>query len=117
MGLMLPGKQGLREVIDGWTVTWVGPRTVRLEKDTPEYRKWTGAPGFVETTGDADMPRDEIVRRALAVGKVNDDMIEVKMALPERSFVEIHALMGAIGFDGLSRLLYVKPDPIADQGE
>jgi hypothetical protein len=107
---MLPRKGGRvePEVIDGWTVTWVGPRTVRLEKDTEAYRKWTGAVGFVETTGDADMPRAEIVERALACGKTNDDLMEVKTALPERSFTEIHALMGAIGFDGLSRLLYVK---------
>lgn len=100
MGRMMTGKEPAPPEIEGWTVRWTGPRTVHLQKDTEGFRRHTGAPGFVETTGSAETPRADILQSALAVARTNDELIALKTAIPERTFAQLLLLRDAMGEGG-----------------
>jgi hypothetical protein len=55
----------LRQTIgNGWTLTHLTDRTVELRKESADYRRLTGADGFVLVRGEPGIPRHILIDQA-----------------------------------------------------
>lgn len=64
---------------NGWSITHLTDRVCELKKDDYSYRKITGADGFVRVRADQDVPRYDLIERAIERARQSD--IELAMRI------------------------------------
>src|SRR5215218_2043889 len=64
----------------GWTLFHLTDRVVELRKDDWTYRRYTGRDGYVKLRGEPGLDRNELLNKAIALAKRNDEELATKVS-------------------------------------